>query len=54
VGPRAAFVAAIIADPDDDALRLVYADFLEQHGDAADLARAEFVRVQVTLAPLPA
>jgi uncharacterized protein (TIGR02996 family) len=37
---------AIIANPDDDALRLVYADCLQENGDAA---RAEFIRVQVEL-----
>ena len=38
--------AAIIERPDDDALRLVYADWLEEHGD---LARSDFIRV-----PFPA
>lgn len=44
-----AFVAAIAAAPDDDTPRLVYADFLEEHGDAA---RAGFIRDQVRLAKL--
>lgn len=44
-----AFVAAIVADPDDDTARLVAADFLEEHGDAD---RAAFVRIQVQLARL--
>jgi uncharacterized protein (TIGR02996 family) len=39
-----AFLAAIRDEPDDDGLRLVYADWLEEHGDAA---RAELIRVQV-------
>ena len=30
---RADFVAAIIRDPSDDVLRLVFADWLEEHGD---------------------
>lgn len=38
-----AFLRAIAADLDDDALRLVYADWLEEHGEAA---RAEFLRLQ--------
>ena len=38
-----AFLAAITAAPDDEALRLVYADWLEEHGDAA---RAELIRLQ--------
>jgi uncharacterized protein (TIGR02996 family) len=44
------FLAAILADPDDDLPRLVYADWLEEHGDD----RAEFIRVQCELAPLSA
>src|SRR5436189_132727 len=43
------FLDAIIANPDDDARRLVYADWLEEHGDTA---RAEFIRVQCALARL--
>jgi uncharacterized protein (TIGR02996 family) len=39
--------AAILQNPDDDALRLVYADALEDDGDTA---RAEFIRVQVEIA----
>lgn len=39
-----ALLAAIVADPADDTLRLVYADCLDEHGNAA---RAEFIRVQV-------
>jgi uncharacterized protein (TIGR02996 family) len=38
-----AFLEAIIASPEDDAPRLVYADWLDEHGDAA---RAEFIRAQ--------
>lgn len=38
-----ALIAAVIAAPDDDMPRLVYADFLEERGDAD---RATFVRVQ--------
>jgi uncharacterized protein (TIGR02996 family) len=45
-----ALLAAIRDRPDDDALRLVYADWLEEHCDAD---RAELVRVQVELARLP-
>ena len=43
------FLAAIIADPDEDTLRLVAADFLEENGDPD---RAAFIRVQVALARL--
>ena len=37
----------IIANPDDDAPRLVYADWLEEQGDPD---RAEFVRIQLEMA----
>jgi uncharacterized protein (TIGR02996 family) len=43
---HAAFLAAVAANPDDDLPRLVYADWLEENGDAA---RAEFIRVQCEL-----
>jgi uncharacterized protein (TIGR02996 family) len=41
---------AIIEHPHDDARRLMFADWLEQHGDPE---RAEFIRVQIELAKLP-
>ncbi len=44
-----AFVAAVLADPADDAPRLVYADWLEERGDP----RAEFLRVEWELLKLP-
>jgi uncharacterized protein (TIGR02996 family) len=44
---------AILADPDDDTPRLVYADWLEEHGDEADRDRAEFIRLQIERARLP-
>jgi len=42
-----AFLEAIADAPTDDALRLIYADWLEEHGM---VARAEFIRVQCALA----
>ena len=42
--------AAIIADPDDDLARLVYADYLEEAGRAP---LANFVRAQIHLANCP-
>lgn len=45
-----ALMQAILEFPDDDAPRLVYADWLEEHGDAE---QAEFIRVQIELATLP-
>lgn len=41
-----AFLRAIIDNPDDDLPRLVYADWLDEHGDSE---RAEFIRVQCEL-----
>ena len=41
----------ITADRDNDELRLVFADWLEEQGDSA---RAEFIRVQILLAAMPA
>jgi uncharacterized protein (TIGR02996 family) len=38
------FLEAILAEPAADAPRLVYADWLEEHGDAD---RAEFIRIQI-------
>jgi uncharacterized protein (TIGR02996 family) len=48
-----ALIAAIHAHPLDDAPRLVYADWLDEHG-GAHAARAEFIRLQCELAVLPA
>jgi uncharacterized protein (TIGR02996 family) len=45
-----AFLQAIIEEPEDDTPRLVYADWLDEHGKAD---RAEFIRVQCELAKLP-
>src|SRR5262245_60334485 len=44
---EAGFLSAIVADPADDASRLVYADWLDDH-DRAE--RAEFIRGQIELA----
>ncbi len=46
---RDALYAAILAHPDEDTPRLVYADHIEEMGDSA---RAEFIRVQCRLATL--
>jgi uncharacterized protein (TIGR02996 family) len=45
-----AFLRAVIEQPDDDLPRLVYADWLDEHGEPE---RAEFIRVQCELARLP-
>ncbi len=39
-----ALLAAIIANPDEDTTRLVYADWLQENGQAE---RAEFIRLQI-------
>jgi uncharacterized protein (TIGR02996 family) len=44
-----AFLSAIRETPDDDLHRLVYADWLDDHGDSD---RAEFIRIQCRLATL--
>jgi uncharacterized protein (TIGR02996 family) len=50
-GPDRGLLAAIVADVDEDTPRLAYADWLDEH-DRPE--RAEFVRVQVGRARLPA
>jgi uncharacterized protein (TIGR02996 family) len=52
VSRQAQLLDAILDDPDDNNIRLVYADWLEEHGDESDRARAEFIRVQIELAKL--
>ena len=44
-----AFLQAILETPDDDTPRLIYADWLDEHGD---VARAEFIRLQCRLADI--
>jgi uncharacterized protein (TIGR02996 family) len=44
------FLEDILAHPDDNTPRLIFADWLDEHGDSA---RAEFIRVQVERATLP-
>ena len=45
---REALHAAVLADPDADAPRLVYADWLEEHcSSASDQARARFIRLEI-------
>lgn len=41
-----ALEAAVIADTENDLPRLVYADWLDEHGDPA---RAAFIRTQIAL-----
>src|SRR5262245_50020718 len=44
-----ALLQTIFDNPDDDAPRLIYADWLEERGDPVNVARAEFIRVQIEL-----
>jgi uncharacterized protein (TIGR02996 family) len=53
-GEREAFMAAILAAPDDDTPRLVFADWLDEHGTEADRARAALIRAQCRFEVLPA
>jgi uncharacterized protein (TIGR02996 family) len=46
------FFHALQQNPEDEALRLVYADFLDDRGEHESAARAELIRVQVELAAL--
>ena len=46
------FLQAIRANPDDDALRLICADWLMEQDDPACADRGEFIRLQVERAHL--
>jgi uncharacterized protein (TIGR02996 family) len=48
MGIKEAFLHDISAHPDDDAPRLIYADWLDEHNDP----RGEFIRIQCALAQL--
>jgi uncharacterized protein (TIGR02996 family) len=48
-----AFLADIKEHPHEDGLRLIFADWLEEHGDALDQARAELIRCQIEHDRLP-
>jgi uncharacterized protein (TIGR02996 family) len=48
--PEDPFLEAIVEEPDDDRLRLIYAGWLEENGQPE---RADFIRVQVERARLP-
>ena len=47
---QAALLAAICAEPDADAPRLVYADWLQEHGDEQ---QAQFIRDSIRLSVMP-
>lgn len=56
--PPRSELLALLADckenPEDDTLRLILADWLEEHGRPVDQARGEFIRCQVLYRQLPA
>lgn len=49
---RDAFLAAVVANPDDTTARLVFADWLDETGNEQDAAHAELIRVQCELSSL--
>lgn len=48
-----ALLAAILANPDEDTPRLVFADYLDENGTGSSAARAEFIRVQMDITRQP-
>jgi len=50
---EAGLLDAIWHEPHDDGLRLIYADWLEEHGGEEERDRAELIRAQCELAHLP-
>jgi uncharacterized protein (TIGR02996 family) len=49
---RDGLLRAIADAPEDDTVRLVFADWLEEHGDEVDRSHAELIRVQIEVARL--
>lgn len=47
------FLADVLADPEDVAIRLIYADYLEETGDPASALRAEFIRASIYMEQTP-
>jgi uncharacterized protein (TIGR02996 family) len=47
------FLEAIAQEPDDDGLRLIFADWLEEQPDPATAARGQLIRVQCELVHTP-
>ena len=50
--PEDAFLEDIRENPEDDAVRLIYADWLEDRDGPGDVDRAEFIRVQIAVSSL--
>jgi uncharacterized protein (TIGR02996 family) len=53
MGNDSGFLAQLMAEPGDDATRLVYADWLDEQGDPVAIAKAEFLRLTVVLVASP-
>src|SRR5262249_52401492 len=49
VSTHEAFLAAVLETPDDDTPRLIYADWLDEHGEPE---RGELIRLQCALAKM--
>lgn len=49
-GEEVILLKAVLADPDNDAPRLSYADWCERQSDESTKARAEFIRLQIEIA----
>jgi uncharacterized protein (TIGR02996 family) len=47
------FLSALRSSPADDTARLVYADWLEEHGDAEAQLKAEYLRLECRVGGLP-
>lgn len=47
MGEREALLAGVLDEPESDARRLIYADWLEEYGGAGDRERATFIRHQL-------
>jgi uncharacterized protein (TIGR02996 family) len=52
-GIEEAFVRDVVANPEDESAKLIYADWLEDQGTEEGRARAEYLRTLVALAALP-
>jgi uncharacterized protein (TIGR02996 family) len=50
---EAGFLSAIQQAPADETARLVYADWLDEQGDPAKTARAEFIHLELQMAKVP-
>jgi uncharacterized protein (TIGR02996 family) len=50
---EAAFLNAILENPQDDAPRLIYADWLDERGDAIAAQKADFLRITSRLLTAP-